>query len=192
MIPYDVVDAFRTFARSLNNEGVKPVARTAQEMRQLAENLMMKAAWLDSIPENDPFKNDTILKFDVVSRGRTFTYAALRAADRWWLTGRNPSAPQGFSWASLIGWMREHDRVTTIQVMQPDYVLNDQCSHPLATAQGRVGEAATVFADEEECQCSDHQANRAKIAEHAGSLRNFFNPKADFVDTYPEGHEVPE
>lgn len=108
----------------VKNEGVQAVS-TANEMRALAESLLLKAQRLEKIPEFDPFENGTVLKFEVTTRGSVYTYVALRANNVWWLSGKSRPTQQNFSWNGLITWMQNHASVGDIWVMTESHQLGD-------------------------------------------------------------------
>jgi hypothetical protein len=71
---------------------------------------------LAGIPDTDPFPDGMVLVFDARfgSESKTYSYAALRAAGKWYVTGqvvrRAPTgrAGYGLTWLELIGWWIEH------------------------------------------------------------------------------------
>lgn len=66
---------------------------------------------LESVPDTDPFPDGMVLVFDARFAGseRTYSYAALRATGRWFLTGtREASGVGGLAWAELVDWWIEH------------------------------------------------------------------------------------
>ncbi len=61
-------------------------------------------AELDRYPAEDPFKDGDSLKFTKrYPDGREYTYMALRADARWFVTGSR--GPQGVEWAKFTEWL---------------------------------------------------------------------------------------
>jgi hypothetical protein len=78
-------------------EKVRAEREEARE-RQRIETLY--AAW-DGY-DLDSFENGTIMRFEWTPKDTTYTYAVLRAGDRWWATGHSAN---GLPTEDIIAWL---------------------------------------------------------------------------------------
>lgn len=83
-------------------ERTRPVA-SASKLRQAIASLADQLAEVEKFGE-DEYKNGTVLTFKLkyAESPRWFTYAAVKADGRWWLTGRH-STP--FTWSGLVDFL---------------------------------------------------------------------------------------
>lgn len=65
---------------------------------------------LAGIPDTDPFPDGMVLVFDAhfAGNGPTYSYAALRAAGKWYRTGQVGAQGHGMLWSELVDWWLEH------------------------------------------------------------------------------------
>ena len=135
MVDYDLEEAlgmaFASLPRSLDDrlglssitklpiQQERPVTQRRREQlameaarhREKAEKAEAHLKALEGIPDRDPFPNGTILKAQA-----GVTYALLRAADRWYLTGA--TTPNNISWPTLVDWLTNRG-ITTVTPMEP-------------------------------------------------------------------------
>lgn len=64
---------------------------------------------------NDTYQNGTVLQFGKQFKGdsRTFTFAAIKAVDTWWLSGRGAS----FTWLDLVAFLVSDVPVDSVAVL---------------------------------------------------------------------------
>lgn len=105
--------------------------KTSDDLLTEAENLRQQAERLEQIAEQrarygeDLFKNGTVLKVDMkyrdekTSRSRSYTYAVVKTAGRYWLSGRffpmpatsvaPPPPSAGWTWEQFVAWLAQGD-----------------------------------------------------------------------------------
>src|SRR6185436_2978275 len=97
----------------------------AQAAREEAEKYEAAIAAREAYGDKDPFKNGTIFKVEMRYRGNraTYTYAVIKIAGRYWLTGRvqqpatftDGAASElegkrtGWTWDNFVAWLAQGD-----------------------------------------------------------------------------------
>lgn len=101
--------------KAYRREGEGLVARLKREHAEIAEAILVLAGQLarrarqiehmDRYPAEDPFPEGTRLEFKKRYPGsdQEYTYLALKAGERWHLTGAR--SPQNVTWKKLVGFM---------------------------------------------------------------------------------------
>lgn len=96
--------------RDLLADEVERHHQEADKHRIKASRAEARLALLQEIPEQDPFQDGEVLV--VTWRGK-YTYAAIRAAGRWYTTGKGPQAAD---WLTFVEWLINGD-VTHVQMV---------------------------------------------------------------------------
>jgi len=84
--------------------------REIQRHREKLERAKALREQLAGVPDTDPFPDGMVLVFDAryLPDGPTYSYAALRAAGKWYMTGGRAVQGHGLTWAELVDWWVEH------------------------------------------------------------------------------------
>jgi hypothetical protein len=85
-----------------------------KERKEAAERKRIEQTYelLDGLELNE-IEDGSVLRFDAILDGKTFTYAALHHGGRWWATGG--TAPNGVGLEDLLAWMiRKHVDPATV------------------------------------------------------------------------------
>lgn len=96
--------------------------------RELAR-IEARLAALDRYPAQDPYKDGTVLKFTrtFVGRPKRYTYAAIRANNRWFTTATGDPTG-GRTWTQFIQWLSDRGETGPLRVM----VRKDKADRPTA------------------------------------------------------------
>lgn len=100
----------------------------------------------------------TVLRFErtlpVGDEWRTYTYVALRASGRWYLSGPRSRNRDGQTWDELRAWLAADERpprelVTLVPAPSPSADWRVQtAAHPIITPMSESAKIATVHTDE--------------------------------------------
>jgi hypothetical protein len=85
-----------------HDELVAAIGELSTQLAHRAEQLRE----LDRYPEEDPYGDDTVLRFKKAYPGnpdKLYTYAATKTEGLWYVTGDR--SPNGVDWAALTAWM---------------------------------------------------------------------------------------
>lgn len=61
----------------------------------------------------DPYADGTIIEFDKVHNGKSYTYVATRAAGRWYLTSSKGNVK---TWSELVEWLVKDEPVAVADI----------------------------------------------------------------------------
>lgn len=106
----------KEYAEMKQNEDI---LAEAQKLRDQAEELERRVAQREKYGA-DPFKNGEILKVEMKYRGTriTYTYAVVKTAGRFWLTGKlmgreaiesGSPVTSGWTWDHFVAWLAQAD-----------------------------------------------------------------------------------
>lgn len=87
-----------------NEEGW--MSKDPELLRRQAQRLMEEAELIETMPEDDPFDNGTVMTFDKSYGGKVYNYAVIKSSDGlWYGTTTKPHENRGYAWNELIAWI---------------------------------------------------------------------------------------
>lgn len=97
------------------------LASRRQAIDQQIGRLLEHAARLERFPDQDPYQDGDVVRFDLKwSGGVTYTYAAIRAAGgTWYTTATGGLAAVHRNWLRLVEWMTSAAMVVSFEDMVP-------------------------------------------------------------------------
>lgn len=97
------------------------LASRKQAIDQQIGRLLEHAAQLERFPDQDPYQDGDVVRFDLTwSGGVTYTYAAIRAAGgTWYTTATGGLAAVHRNWLRLVEWMTSAAMVVSFEDMVP-------------------------------------------------------------------------
>ena len=90
-------------------------SRRAAIDRQVAR-LLEHAAQLERFPDRDPYQDGQVLRFTRILSGTRYSYAAIRAAGRYWVTGTDTASR---SWMQFVEWLVEAGEIASFEELAP-------------------------------------------------------------------------
>lgn len=120
----DVVAAFKgTRERQLRESIARARGKCAQHDRNIEKweiELRRLAELRGVFPREDPFHDGVVLVIQTAHQlgGKVYTYAAIRVAKRWWVTGVGVSG--GLSWWRLVEWLLENHVQSVVRLCGDD------------------------------------------------------------------------
>ena len=86
-------------------------SRRAAIDRQVAR-LLEHAAQLERFPDRDPYEDGQVLRFTRILGGTRYSYAAIRAGGRYWVTGTDKASR---SWMQFVEWLVEAGEIASFE-----------------------------------------------------------------------------
>jgi len=90
-------------------------SRRAAIDRQVAR-LLEHAAQLERFPDRDPYEDGQVLRFTRILGGTRYSYAAIRAGGRYWVTGTDKASR---SWMQFVEWLVEAGEIASFEELEP-------------------------------------------------------------------------